>query len=100
MDSANEWLRRNYALEGLKKLLGVRYFARLIHKDDLIKETNSRIRIILAKLSVEELTMSSYILYTIFYLFPWTYHLLRIIKDPSMIKVEKNLKSKKEALFK
>ena len=95
MDSANEWLRRAYALEGLKKLLQIRYTARLMYKKSLIQKTNSDIKMIFRKISAKELKISVYMMYKLFYLFPWIYHLFRLIKDPTMIKVEKRIKAGK-----
>lgn len=93
MDSANAWLRKHYAMEGLKKMLGIRYSARLIHKTDIIKKSNNCINKIFKKTSARELTVPVYWVYRAFYFLPWTYHLFKIIKDPSLIKVEKRIKS-------
>lgn len=93
MDSANAWLRRNYAMEGLKKMLGIRYSSKLIHKKEMVKKCKNCIKMIFKKISIKELSFSIYALYKAFYFFPWMYRLFRIIKDPTMIKFEKRMKS-------
>ena len=92
MDSVNAWLRRNYAMEGLKKMLRIRYTAKLTHKKEVIGKSNNSIRMIFKKISAEELTIPTYLLYRLFYLLPWTYHLFMIINDPTLIQFEKSVK--------
>ena len=92
---SDRWLKRVYATEGLKKALRIRYMAKIKPAEkEIIKSCNNEIKKIFNAVSVRELSYKDYIIYRVFYLFPWTYRMFMIIKDPTLIQYEKSLKEK------
>ena len=92
---SDRWLKRAYATEGLKKTLQIRYTEKIKHTDkEIIKCCNNEMKKIFNAISARELSYKDYIIYRVFYLFPWTYRMFMIIKDPTLIRYEKSLKEK------
>lgn len=91
----NQELRKLYAFDGLKKMLVLRYEHRI--RDQFSKARmvpyNIRMRRLLGMLRSSGYGRTpEYLLYVLFFRFPWLYRLFRILKDPSMLQYERGLR--------
>ena len=94
--NSKPWFRGFYAIEGIKKLLRIRYAVRITQRDIIIISTcNSLIRKTFNMISIKDISIKWYLIYRFFYRIPQAYRMFMIVNDPTLLDFERKNRGNK-----